>query len=66
MDETLLSLVYHIFLPEESFPVYPIHPPRLLQPHGYTVISKLRYLEKQSVKLFLVLVHLPAPFPGEK
>jgi hypothetical protein len=66
MDETLLSLVYHIFLPEESFPLYPLYPPRLSQPHGYTVIRKLRHLEKQSMKLFLVLVRLPAPLPGEK
>jgi len=46
-DESLLPLVYHIFLQEESFPLYPLHPPRLSQPQGYTVIHKLRYLEKQ-------------------
>jgi len=66
MDEPLLSLVYHIFLPEELFSLYPLHPPRLSHPHRYTVIRKQRYLEKQSVKLFPVIVQLPAPFPGEK
>jgi hypothetical protein len=58
--------VYNIFLPGESIPLYPLHAPRLSQLNEYTVIQKLRYLDKQLVKLFLVLVHLPIPITGEK